>query len=175
MDLRATVTYNIVYQSVFLLQEFITKLSGACQNDFVAQLLTGKELSSYMESCVKLCLLMRATDPPIVIECPAWKECRDYPFNSAGPTHTSSQMEVGLQNVDTHIHNADKGLSSPLVFNRDKFKDYTRRGKYIEYVVWPLMLLHDNGPVLNKGVAQGTDEHSIQQTDKTFLWLGPLN
>lgn len=44
------------------------------------------------------------------------------------------------------------------VFNTDLYKAYTRSGPYIAYVVWPPLLLHDNGPVLTKGVAQGSYE-----------------
>ena len=35
------------------------------------------------------------------------------------------------------------------------FKPYTRTGKFIDYIVWPALYLHENGPLLCKGVAQG--------------------
>jgi hypothetical protein len=39
-------------------------------------------------------------------------------------------------------------------FNTTYFSHYTRSGKAYDYVVWPSMMLHENGPVLRKGVAQ---------------------
>ncbi|XP_060565687.1 uncharacterized protein LOC132724746 [Ruditapes philippinarum] len=40
-------------------------------------------------------------------------------------------------------------------FNTNVFKDYTARGEFVDFMVWPAMLLHKNGPLLSKGVAQG--------------------
>ncbi|XP_053392093.1 interaptin-like [Mercenaria mercenaria] len=40
-------------------------------------------------------------------------------------------------------------------FNTDLFKPYTSSGTHVDYVVWPALLLHEGGPVLAKGVAQG--------------------
>lgn len=45
-------------------------------------------------------------------------------------------------------------------FNTDLYKAYTRSGKRIEYVAWPALLLHENGPVLCKGIAQGSGDSS---------------
>ncbi|KAK3607018.1 hypothetical protein CHS0354_020444 [Potamilus streckersoni] len=40
-------------------------------------------------------------------------------------------------------------------FDTSLFRFYTRSGKYMEYCVWPVLLLYDGGPLLAKGVAQG--------------------
>ncbi|KAK3607021.1 hypothetical protein CHS0354_020447 [Potamilus streckersoni] len=40
-------------------------------------------------------------------------------------------------------------------FDTDKYRFYTTSGKYVEYCVWPLLLLYDKGPILAKGIAQG--------------------
>ena len=40
-------------------------------------------------------------------------------------------------------------------FNKDEYKAYTKLGQYIDFVVWPPLLLHKEGPLLAKGVAQG--------------------
>ncbi|XP_053389972.1 uncharacterized protein LOC128552918 [Mercenaria mercenaria] len=40
-------------------------------------------------------------------------------------------------------------------FDGDRFRTYTKTGKVVDYVVWPPMLLHKDGPLLCKGVAQG--------------------
>ena len=42
------------------------------------------------------------------------------------------------------------------VFDSDIFSDYTDSGKYMDFVVWPALYLYDGGPILRKGVAQGT-------------------
>ncbi|KAK3582888.1 hypothetical protein CHS0354_009694 [Potamilus streckersoni] len=40
-------------------------------------------------------------------------------------------------------------------FVNDIYKEYTVRGKHIAFVVWPALYLHENGPLIAKGVAQG--------------------
>lgn len=40
-------------------------------------------------------------------------------------------------------------------FDSDKFKTYTKTGKKVDFIVWPPLMLHSNGPLLCKGVAQG--------------------
>ena len=60
-------------------------------------------------------------------------------------------------------------------FNRDEYKAYTSTGKFIDYVVWPQLLLHDGGPRLAKGVAQciapeekSFDNENINDTDVRY-------
>lgn len=38
--------------------------------------------------------------------------------------------------------------------NNDIFRAYMKSGKEVDYIVWPVMYLYENGPVLNKGIAQ---------------------
>jgi hypothetical protein len=38
----------------------------------------------------------------------------------------------------------------------DDFRTYTRGGKNVDFIVWPVMHLYTNGPILCKGVAQFT-------------------
>lgn len=40
-------------------------------------------------------------------------------------------------------------------FDTDKYKYYTNTGKAFDYLVWPVLYLHKDGPVIGKGVAQG--------------------
>ncbi|KAL4240869.1 hypothetical protein ACF0H5_001654 [Mactra antiquata] len=42
--------------------------------------------------------------------------------------------------------------------NREYFREYLHRGKYLLYVVWPTVLLHEDGPTMWKGVAEYGDE-----------------
>ena len=46
---------------------------------------------------------------------------------------------------------------APDRFDTNTFKEYTRRGRFTEYVVWPALFLYKKGPLLAKGVAQGSD------------------
>ncbi|XP_052278882.1 uncharacterized protein LOC127877239 isoform X2 [Dreissena polymorpha] len=46
-------------------------------------------------------------------------------------------------------------------FDTTLFKDYTAKGPYVEFLVWPALHLHDKGPLLSKGVAQGS--HAVTQ------------
>lgn len=39
-------------------------------------------------------------------------------------------------------------------FKRELYKEYTKCGAQCGYLVWPLLLLHVDGPVLQKGVMQ---------------------
>lgn len=40
------------------------------------------------------------------------------------------------------------------VFDKTIYKEYTRSGKTVEFVVWLPLYLHENGPLLEKGVVQ---------------------
>nr|XP_022325636.1 trichohyalin-like isoform X3 [Crassostrea virginica] len=39
-------------------------------------------------------------------------------------------------------------------FNSDVLRKFTKTGGYLEFLVWPALYLHENGPLLAKGVAQ---------------------
>ncbi|XP_076117903.1 uncharacterized protein LOC143085443 [Mytilus galloprovincialis] len=41
--------------------------------------------------------------------------------------------------------------------NKDDFRGYTKSGKFVDYLVWPAMYLHTDGPLLYKGVVQLRD------------------
>ncbi|XP_052675647.1 uncharacterized protein LOC128157230 isoform X3 [Crassostrea angulata] len=38
--------------------------------------------------------------------------------------------------------------------NNDIFRAYMKSGTEVDYIVWPAMYLHENGPLLSKGIAQ---------------------
>jgi hypothetical protein len=50
-------------------------------------------------------------------------------------------------------------------FDKNLFKEYTFLGNYFDYIVWPALLLHKDGPLLSKGIAQGTNNIKYCQTD----------
>lgn len=39
--------------------------------------------------------------------------------------------------------------------NSDMYRTYTKNGKYVDFLVWPALLLHEHGPTVCKGIAQG--------------------
>lgn len=85
-----------------------------------------------------------------------------------------SEIQIGKteENIDDVRKNVvPKPMQEALEFNKGLFKDYTRRGKFVEFFVWPVMLLYDNGDVLNKGVAQGTTERFVSEDSaSSFHW-----
>ncbi|XP_060582843.1 uncharacterized protein LOC132739193 [Ruditapes philippinarum] len=46
-------------------------------------------------------------------------------------------------------------LTNGSSFETELYKPYTISGTHVEYVVWPPLVLHENGPILAKGIAQG--------------------
>ncbi|XP_076070236.1 uncharacterized protein LOC143041946 [Mytilus galloprovincialis] len=57
-----------------------------------------------------------------------------------------------------------------LVFNemegtaidKNMFSVYTKSGHFIDFVVWPALLLHKDGPILTKGTVQGKENDTIK-------------
>lgn len=48
-------------------------------------------------------------------------------------------------------------------FNADLYKAYTKSGSCVDFLVWPAMFLHEGGPILCKGVAQGVPTKVVKQ------------
>ena len=61
-----------------------------------------------------------------------------------------------IQDPPVHIDTAIS-VNSKVEFNKHKYKAYTTTGRYIDYIVWPVLQLHERGSMLCKGVAQGGD------------------
>ncbi|KAK3578308.1 hypothetical protein CHS0354_004218 [Potamilus streckersoni] len=60
------------------------------------------------------------------------------------------------------------------IFNKNHFMEYTEIGNKVSYVVWPVLYLYQNGPLMRKGVAQGRGEgkqteHSNADAAKDWL------
>ena len=53
--------------------------------------------------------------------------------------------------LDFNFKNGD-----PL--NKDKLSAFTKAGDSVDYLVWQVMYLNENGPVMSKGVAQGRNK-----------------
>ncbi|XP_053399151.1 trichohyalin-like isoform X5 [Mercenaria mercenaria] len=48
-------------------------------------------------------------------------------------------------------------ISSSSKFDTSCYKEYTKRGPYVQFIVWPALLLQAQGAMLCKGIAQGCD------------------
>ena len=64
-------------------------------------------------------------------------------------------LRMCLKDPSLYIEFIDEHSSTRVKFNTDMYKAYTRKGKYIEHIVWPCLYLHKDGPLLSKGTAQG--------------------
>lgn len=53
-------------------------------------------------------------------------------------------------------------------FDSNKMRSYTKAGKLVHFVVWPTFFLHKDGPLLAKGVVQGS-KLEIAGEESTFL------
>lgn len=40
-------------------------------------------------------------------------------------------------------------------------KSFTKNGQYVDFSVWPALYLHKNGPLLSKGIVQGTNQATV--------------
>ena len=52
----------------------------------------------------------------------------------------------------------DVSIQEKVTFSNEHYKAYTKKGKYIQFLVWPCLFLEKNGAILAKGIAQGGDE-----------------
>ncbi|XP_052077502.1 uncharacterized protein LOC127715482 [Mytilus californianus] len=48
----------------------------------------------------------------------------------------------------------DKDLQPGTVFDKSQYKEFVKSGDTVSFVVWPALYLHENGPLLYKGVVQ---------------------
>ncbi|KAL3879690.1 hypothetical protein ACJMK2_031977, partial [Sinanodonta woodiana] len=91
---------------------------------------TFDDLSEYITSCVRICWKLCTTDPPMYLD---FGDSKEYAQSSS---KTATKMH----------------------FDKAKFMTYTKKGDYIDYVVWPAVCLYKDGPMMKKGVAQGIQE-----------------
>ncbi|KAK3607027.1 hypothetical protein CHS0354_020457 [Potamilus streckersoni] len=66
-----------------------------------------------------------------------------------------------VQNPAMHLeylHDRISGQSKVHIFNSDHYRPYLKSGEFVDFCVWPLIRLHQDGPILSKGVAQGMNK-----------------
>lgn len=59
----------------------------------------------------------------------------------------------------------DFGSSAEIV-DKNVFRFFTRSGELVDFVVWPAVLLHDNGPLIQKGVVQPFKKHTEKNSKR---------
>ncbi|KAL3879565.1 hypothetical protein ACJMK2_031859 [Sinanodonta woodiana] len=84
----------------------------------------------YIQICTRVCWLMCIKDPQMHLH-----------FGDSPGTYPN-------HGVRQDIH----------MFNATQFVSYTKTGMYVKYFVWPALFLYKNGPIMKKGVAQGSHE-----------------
>lgn len=137
-------------------QDFVADIRTVCTAEARA-ILNEPEMQQYLNLCMKLCLLMNATEPPVWLECRGWK-----------PRAERQDVEVYRK---CHRENVEPTKRHAYGrFERERYKDYTKRGKFCLYTVWPALLLHQSGSLLAKGVAQGTDLELDPECTLPWKW-----
>ncbi|KAH3806462.1 hypothetical protein DPMN_134782 [Dreissena polymorpha] len=214
-------------------------LESVCYIQTLHATLSTEVLVKYVMQSVKLCLLMCANDPPVVISCPdrtSTEPANNIQHDAAdiasgkveqstaviSPTETQFVQETlerkqqdfqnnledkineeqfnneehsiyaennGADNeqiirgelkadsiqtshvvLDIEGSSVEHGYFNRLLFDRNMFKEYTTRGPYLEYIVWPVIYLHRGGPMLGKGVAQGTRGDVGRLEEEQWTW-----
>lgn len=189
---------------LYLSQEFTNTLSIEADGEDVS---TNPTLSTFIRECIRACLLINASDPPVVLGCPGWSRLSAaYGSRPNKPNSTDAMLDAALteepsfdnketdsaspleantidkipdpinQNIDpvyaiggdatrqtAHPKKMKLDVATPIDetdppgkvdFDRRMFREYTLCGDYLNYVVWPVLFLHKDGPVLHKGVAE---------------------
>ena len=47
------------------------------------------------------------------------------------------------------------GVASDHKYDKTRYREYMKSGDYVDYIVWPCVLIQDGGNMMSKGVAQG--------------------
>ncbi|XP_053399111.1 uncharacterized protein LOC128556960 isoform X2 [Mercenaria mercenaria] len=128
-------------------KEYEAMLLTTYKETDVAKALSGQDMKCYITKCIELCLLMVTTDPPVVLKCPGW--------TTEIKKHEKDRNVQQLSRDETLARGSKRERE---LFDKDLFKEYTTRGQYLDYVVWPALFLHEDGPMLSKGIAQGSSE-----------------
>lgn len=145
-----------------------------CEDNKLREYLSQNGMKTYMTKCIELCLLMVTSDPPVVIECPGWIACNLINNTNQQSTYADDEnkdrnkmQEQTATDEDSKPENIDNEKPQ---FNKDVFKEYTRRGQYIDYIVWPTLYLNKNGSMLGKGIAQGSTTQYRETGDVKWTW-----
>lgn len=46
-------------------------------------------------------------------------------------------------------------------YDISKYREYTKQGEFVDYVVWPAVLIQDGGQLMSRGIVQCRDERLV--------------
>ncbi|WAQ98140.1 hypothetical protein MAR_022513 [Mya arenaria] len=166
-DARKAVIPNLVPE---MEQKFRVMIGEKCKDVTLCLTLSTNAFMQYVATCIKLCLLMNANDPPVVISYPGWVSCEKRSDSTEGIDNQNMAQSDG-SSTDTQEEKGNASSTEAMEtqrFSKDLFKEYTKRGKFVKFYVWPVVYLHEKGPLLAKGIAQGTEENI--DCDQRWEW-----
>uniref|UniRef100_K1QC94 Mitochondria-eating protein C-terminal domain-containing protein n=1 Tax=Magallana gigas TaxID=29159 RepID=K1QC94_MAGGI len=79
---------------------------------------------------------------------------------------TSSEVVINESSLHTDPPMCLVDFGRGLEFNSNEMRSFTKSGKFVDFVVWPALYLHEDGPLLSKAVVQGSN-HPAQQNQQT--------
>ncbi|KAH3806475.1 hypothetical protein DPMN_134795 [Dreissena polymorpha] len=88
-------------------------------------------------------------------------------INSANMKAEKFGFGAPKMNANVITNQPSKSVEN-AAFDRGLYRDYTTKGPRVEFFVWPVLYLHVGGPLLAKGIAQGT-KWGIK-TDASSMW-----
>lgn len=168
-------------------------LKSACSDTSITVFIDQEKLQTYIRACVKICLLMAATDPPVVMTTKGMDGIKGTENGLVQVNRDSVTSRHNLQaspsksGVDCFfevevVNETQQGINTANLTSRKEtekldhtaFKDYTKTGRYVDFVVWPALYLHEGGPLLCKGVAQGTNQTQQTSQNQDWKWYKPI-
>ena len=97
---------------------------------------------NYIERCVHLCWMMGIQDPPMYL---------DFGPQKGSTADKNVYKMMSIEDPPMHL---DFGPEKDSVIDKNVFKMFTKTGDALDFVVWPAVFLHYNGPLVQKGVLQ---------------------
>ena len=52
-------------------------------------------------------------------------------------------------------------IGEGLKYDKNKYREYLKQGEFVDYMVWPSILIQDGGALMSKGI--------VQCCDKTYI------
>ena len=159
------------------------RIRQRCSDTRLKSIIEAKPIRQYVDECLKRCLLMAATDPPVVIIAPGWQhilsegEIMDLGNETVEKQQHRSELtyvqecfsrDSKCSQEVINNHDSRKSSLERLPLNKSKCKEYTTKGGYVDFIVWPVLYLHDGGAQMAKGIAQGSEER--YRTERECVW-----
>ncbi|XP_065928046.1 early endosome antigen 1-like [Magallana gigas] len=161
-DVKATDSKEITLGEIQKLQTLLDSpsSSSAADNTAVDLILEKIGLNVTCLSDIKKILKSSLEGTSVIVQESFWKQRREDPDGQKEVLECTKPfmmkcvhicwLMVG-QDPPVYLRFSDKCEDK---FNKDIYREYMASGKMLDFVVWPAIFLHENGPILQKGVAQ---------------------